>query len=153
MSREGFCRNPRGIFRTKSWVNFSVDCLGLFLGDKAQEKKSTSKSTAKSTPEFGSFAAKSTLQGSGLEKMLEVYSDTSWIKSSIYLSLWRHIYRAPQRQGNRIESGARRCHTSMRTSTGSGDRPLWCPWGCLPLKTRLLLSHALKKRNDFARLK
>ena len=62
LSREGFCRNPRGISRTKSQVNFVRDFLlwvffGLFLG-KNRRKESTQKSTAKFKSEFGSFAAK-----------------------------------------------------------------------------------------------
>ena len=60
LSRKGFCRYPRGIFQTKSWVNFAfflVAFPAFFLGKK-QEEKSTQKSTAKFKSEFGSFAAK-----------------------------------------------------------------------------------------------
>ena len=32
ISRKGFCRNPRGIFRTKSWVNFAGFFWWIFSG-------------------------------------------------------------------------------------------------------------------------
>ena len=61
-SREGFCRNPRGIFPSKVLGEF---CGGFFGGffrafslEKDRRKKSTQKSTAKFKSEFGSLAAK-----------------------------------------------------------------------------------------------
>ena len=61
-SRKGFCRNPRGIFPTKTLGEFcggfSGGLFGAFFLGKNRTKKSTRKSTAKFKSEFGSFGAK-----------------------------------------------------------------------------------------------
>ena len=57
-------------FRTNSWVNFAGDFVVDFLGPfslEKQEEKSIQKSTPKFKSELGSFATKSTLQGSRLD--------------------------------------------------------------------------------------
>ena len=61
-SREGFCRNPRGIFPTEFPGEFCRGFFGgffraFFLG-KNRRKKSTKKSTAIFKSEFGRFGAK-----------------------------------------------------------------------------------------------
>ena len=61
-SRKGFCRNPRGIYPTKTLGEFCGASFGGFFGafflGRNRTIKSTQKSTAKFESEFGSFAVK-----------------------------------------------------------------------------------------------
>ena len=74
ISREGFCRSPRGLFLNKVLGEFRGGFFcgsfrAFFLWKKNKRKKSTPKSTAKLKSEFGT-RPKSTLQGSGLETFI-----------------------------------------------------------------------------------
>ena len=70
-SRKGFCRNPRGIFRTKSRVNSAGEFLVVFFGPFSLEKiggKNPPKNPRQnSNRNLGVSRQKSTLQGSGLD--------------------------------------------------------------------------------------
>ena len=71
-SRKGFCRNPRGIFLTKLWVNFAGDFLVEFFGPfslrKTERKNPPKNPQQNSNQNLGLSRRKSTLQGSGLEE-------------------------------------------------------------------------------------
>ena len=70
--KKGFRRNPRGIFRTKSWVNFAGDFLDFFGPFSLEEtggKTGPKNPRQNSNQNLGVLQPKSTLQGSALEKM------------------------------------------------------------------------------------
>ena len=73
ISRKGFCRNPRGIFPDKVLGEFCRGFFGgvfraFFLG-KSRSKKSPKNPRQNSNQNLGVSRPKSTLQGSGLDKI------------------------------------------------------------------------------------
>ena len=73
LSREGFCRNLRGFFPNKFPGEFCHGFFGGFLGafflGRNRRKKSPKNPRQNSNQNLGVSLPKSTLQGSGLEKL------------------------------------------------------------------------------------